>query len=150
MNHMDKIEKKYTNGEVTIVWKPRLCTHAAYCFTELPEVFDPSDRPWIKPGGAPTDKIIAQVKRCPTGALEYYFNQNKQENSMEENKNNEVKPIRVEIMENGPAVIKGKTLLVVNADGSEKVFDEITAVCRCSKSKNKPYCDGSHMAHKFE
>ncbi len=29
-------------------------------------------------------------------------------------------------------------------DGKEYPLDQVTALCRCGKSKNKPYCDGSH------
>ncbi|MDR2684142.1 MAG: (4Fe-4S)-binding protein [Prevotellaceae bacterium] len=70
---MEKI-KYYSNGEVTIVWKPELCRHAAFCGQELPEVFKPKERPWIEPFGAPTERIILQVKRCPSGALSYFKN----------------------------------------------------------------------------
>ncbi|MBK9733016.1 MAG: (4Fe-4S)-binding protein [Chitinophagaceae bacterium] len=70
-----KITKKYTNGEVTIVWKPDACRHSARCFTGLPEVFDPGIRPWINPQGSTTEKIIAQVSKCPTGALSFFMNQ---------------------------------------------------------------------------
>jgi uncharacterized Fe-S cluster protein YjdI len=69
------ITKKYTNGEVTIVWKPDLCIHSTICFKGLPEVFDPRRRPWIVPEDSTTDKIIEQVKKCPSGALSYYLNQ---------------------------------------------------------------------------
>lgn len=145
----DKKERQYTNGEITIVWKPGLCTHIAYCFTELPQVFDPGDRPWIKPHGADTDTIIKQVKRCPTGALTYFYNNKMNQTMEEQNKTNEQEPLRVEIIPGGPALIKGKGVLT-DKDGKEKLFEEPIAICRCGKSKSKPYCDGSHFAHPFE
>jgi uncharacterized Fe-S cluster protein YjdI len=77
------ITKKYTNGEVTIVWKPSLCIHSKVCWTELREVFDPFVKPWIRPEGADTERIIAQVKNCPSGALSYYMNKDKEGESVE-------------------------------------------------------------------
>lgn len=75
---MKSITKKYTNGEVTIVWQPALCVHSAKCFLGLPSVFDPTKRPWINPQGADTQRMIDQVKECPSGALSYFLN--KEEN----------------------------------------------------------------------
>jgi uncharacterized Fe-S cluster protein YjdI len=66
--------KEYSNGEVTIVWKPDLCKHAAFCGTGLPTVFKPKVRPWIDPMGASTQEIVMQTEKCPSGALSYYFN----------------------------------------------------------------------------
>lgn len=66
---MKEITKTYTNGEVTIVWKPELCAHSAVCIRGLPEVFNSKKRPWITPEGVASDKIVEQVKRCPSGAL---------------------------------------------------------------------------------
>jgi uncharacterized Fe-S cluster protein YjdI len=71
---MKDITKKYTNGEVTIVWKPNTCIHSAICFRGLGSVFHPQTLPWITPEAAPTEKIIEQVKKCPSGALSYYQN----------------------------------------------------------------------------
>ena len=70
---MKEITKKYSNGEVTIVWKPNLCIHSGICFRGLGEVFDPRQRPWITPEGSTTEKIVEQVKKCPSGALSYYL-----------------------------------------------------------------------------
>ncbi|MDR2907103.1 MAG: (4Fe-4S)-binding protein [Bacteroidales bacterium] len=77
---MDKktITKKYSNGDITITWKPSLCSHATFCWNELPEVFDFKKRPWINPQGATTEQIIAQVKRCPSGALSYQMESEKE------------------------------------------------------------------------
>ncbi len=69
--------KKYTNGEVTIVWKPDLCCHSGICVSELPEVFQRDNIPWIDPMGATTGRIIEQVERCPTEALSYFRNDSK-------------------------------------------------------------------------
>ena len=68
------ITKKYTNGEVTIVWKPDMCIHSAMCFKGLQEVFHPNELPWITPEKSTTDKIVDQVKKCPSGALSFYMN----------------------------------------------------------------------------
>ncbi len=74
---MEDITKKYTNGEVTIVWRPSICIHSKICWSEgtgLKEVFNPFEKPWIKPEAATTEQIINQVKKCPSGALSFYMN----------------------------------------------------------------------------
>lgn len=59
----------YTNGETTIVWKPDVCIHSGICAKGLGEVFDPRRRPWIDMSQSDTQRIIGQVKKCPSGAL---------------------------------------------------------------------------------
>ena len=71
---MKQIIKKYTNGEVIIVWKPHLCIHSGICFKGLPQVFDPRRRPWITADEATTKEIIGQVNKCPSSALSFYMN----------------------------------------------------------------------------
>ncbi|HET6995138.1 MAG TPA: (4Fe-4S)-binding protein [Chitinophagaceae bacterium] len=66
---------KYNNGEVTVVWKPKQCIHSTICWKGLIEVFNPKERPWIKLDGATTERIIEQVKQCPSGALSYFMNE---------------------------------------------------------------------------
>jgi uncharacterized Fe-S cluster protein YjdI len=65
---------KYSNGELTIVWQPELCIHSGRCVRSLPEVFKPKEKPWIRPEESTTEKIIVQVKKCPSGALSYFMN----------------------------------------------------------------------------
>lgn len=60
---------KYTNGEITIVWRPSICQHTGICFRGLSPVFDPRRRPWIDPLAASTEAILEQVKKCPSGAI---------------------------------------------------------------------------------
>lgn len=71
---MKDLTKHYTNGEVTIVWKPKTCIHSAICVKGLPEVFHTKELPWITPENSSTEKIIDQVKKCPSGALSYLMN----------------------------------------------------------------------------
>ncbi|HXC16065.1 MAG TPA: (4Fe-4S)-binding protein [Holophagaceae bacterium] len=66
---------RYTNGEITIVWKPGICIHSTICWTQLGEVFDPRVHPWIKPSAASTDRILEQIAKCPSGALSCYRNE---------------------------------------------------------------------------
>lgn len=67
--------KEYSNGEITIVWKPDTCIHSALCFKGLPQVFDPRERPWIREHNANTQSIIHQINQCPRKALSFYYNE---------------------------------------------------------------------------
>ena len=67
MNH--PITKRYSNGEVTVVWQPAKCVHSGICARGLPLVFDPRRKPWIVLESATTEQIVAQVAKCPSGAL---------------------------------------------------------------------------------
>jgi uncharacterized Fe-S cluster protein YjdI len=143
---MENTIKKYSNGVITVVWRPSKCIHSKICWekaTGLPEVFNPQMRPWIDVYAAETDEIIAQVKKCPTTALSYYRNS-------EGEKEEEIKSacdyedeVFVQIMKNGPLMIFGD-IRVKDPEGNEILKKNITAFCRCGASKTNPYCDGTH------
>ncbi|MCD7899285.1 MAG: (4Fe-4S)-binding protein [Bacteroides sp.] len=65
------MEKKYSNGEITVSWKPELCIHAGNCVQMLPQVYKPRERPWVQIQNATTEELINQVNQCPSGALSY-------------------------------------------------------------------------------
>lgn len=71
---MKDITMKYSNGEVTIIWKPTLCQHSGNCVRGLPMVFNSRKKPWIDPMAATTLEIVEQVKKCPSGALTFIMN----------------------------------------------------------------------------
>ncbi|MFC4723456.1 (4Fe-4S)-binding protein [Geojedonia litorea] len=135
-------EKEYSNGEVTVVWKPEICIHSAICAKGLPKVFQPRERPWIKIDAASTQAIVEQVKACPSGALSYYMNDT-------EDKSSEALETKVEVLNNGPLLVYG-TLKITHKDGSKEVKNKTTAFCRCGASNNKPYCDGTHVKNDFK
>jgi uncharacterized Fe-S cluster protein YjdI len=144
---MKDITKKYTNGEVTIVWKPSECIHSRICWnqaTGLPDVFNPAERPWIKPEGATTERIIEQVKKCPSGALSFYMN------SEAEQLGEVQTETLVELAPDGPLLVYGN-VIIKDREGNETLrTNKVTAFCRCGHSSNKPYCDGSHIKAGFE
>ena len=84
-DNMDKVGKDYKNGEITVVWTPRLCDHSGVCISELPDVFNTIKRPWINMEGAPTMAIKRVVDLCPTRALVWKENE-KTEETKEDNK----------------------------------------------------------------
>jgi uncharacterized Fe-S cluster protein YjdI len=140
-----EITKEYSNGEVIIIWKPSMCMHASFCWRELPEVFDPKKRPWINPKGATSERIIEQVKRCPSGALSY-----RMENEKEPEKTqNTTTVMEIEVVAGGPFLVHGE-LKIKDAEGKIITRNGLTALCRCGASKNKPYCDGSHQNIDFD
>lgn len=141
---MKDITKKYTNGEVTIVWKNAQCIHSTLCWKGLNEVFNPTERPWIKPEAAPTQAIIEQVKKCPSGALSYYLNTELDSESIAV----DAETI-IEVAPNGPLLVYGN-VKVKDAQGNETSKNKVTAFCRCGQSSNKPYCDGTHRKINFE
>lgn len=61
--------KEYSNGEVTIVWQPKLCQHSGVCVKTLPNVYNPEEKPWIKPANATSEELVNQVAKCPSDAL---------------------------------------------------------------------------------
>ena len=64
----------FSNEDITVTYEPKTCIHAEKCARELSDVFRTSVIPWINLEGTETEKIISQIKRCPSGALKYCFN----------------------------------------------------------------------------
>ena len=64
-----EVIREYTRDDITVVWQPSLCIHSAKCVLELRSVFNPQARPWVNMEGAAVERIVEQVKRCPSGAL---------------------------------------------------------------------------------
>ncbi len=65
----DNVTKKYSNGEITVVWQSGKCVHSANCVKNLPQVFNTKESPWIQVNKATTAEIVETVNKCPSGAL---------------------------------------------------------------------------------
>lgn len=62
-------KKLYSNGEIEVSWEPALSQHTGSCFRGMPLVFDPRRTPWIILENGTSEAVLAQVGRCPSGAL---------------------------------------------------------------------------------
>lgn len=146
---MPKSTFKYTNDEVTVVWKPDICIHSRICWTQLRNVFDPAKKPWINMAGAGSDAIIEQVRKCPSGALSYFLNAAGEGSAEKEIQSETASITHIQIKPNGPILIT-TDCEIVHSDGRKEIKQGSTALCRCGQSSNKPYCDGTHRKVGFE
>ena len=133
--------KKYEKDGLTINWEPDKCIHSAICVKTLPKVYDPNAKPWIKPEHASVEDLMAQIDKCPSGALSYEMKQNPTSGSAVETE--------IEVMPNGPVLVKGK-VRITHSSGKVEHKDRTTAFCRCGASENKPFCDGAHKKIDFK
>lgn len=132
----------YNSEEIEVRWDKVKCIHAKECVFGLPGVFNIKENPWIQPDKSTADKIAEVIERCPSGALQYTRADGRDEESIPQ-KN------ELSVVEDGPLYIKGD-LHIKNLNG-EVVAKEIRAAfCRCGQSKNKPYCDNSHIEADFK
>jgi len=158
-------DREYTNGEITVFWKPSKCIHATTCFRELLEVYNPRKRPWVNMKGASTERIIAVTNKCPTQAITWKYNEDldhvpqqaetiqaAEEETPEtvyEEKEKETRAVEIQIMKNGPILVEGD-FKVIGPDGNELRTMIMTSFCRCGHSHNQPYCDGTHRKIGFQ
>ncbi len=127
--------KTYSGKDIAIGFDMKRCIHARNCFLKLPQVFDPTRRPWVDPDAAPAEEIAATIRTCPSGALSF----TRSDGGLEEAPT----PInRVTVLENGPLAVQGDLHI------SETPMQRAT-LCRCGKSKNKPFCDYAHVDSGF-
>lgn len=149
---MESNNREYSNGKITVYWQPKKCIHATTCYTQLTEVFNPRNRPWININGASSEKIIEMVNKCPTDALTFKWNDDNSIDPSTITKQVEatiLHPVEIQIMKDGPLVVTGKIKLT-DSDGKEYKTYSITSFCRCGASNNMPFCDGTHRKIAFE
>ncbi len=137
----DKIHE-YASAKITVHYNVTRCIHAAECVHGLPAVFNPNERRWVQPEGASAEDVAAVVMRCPTGALHF---------ERKDGGANESLPSAnvIRATPNGPLYVRGNIHLAATEGG---VFAQDTrmALCRCGASRNKPFCDNSHLEILFQ
>lgn len=139
---MDTNDRKYIGQGIEILYNRSRCTHYTECLMRLPQVFNTSEKPWIKPDQAPADEIARVILRCPTGALHF----NRTDGGQAEIPA-PINTIRTE--EDGPFYVEGN-ITIVDEMGNVLLKDTRVALCRCGQSANKPYCDNSHLFSDFD
>jgi len=141
---MDKTNKKYTNGEITVFWQPQKCIHVTTCYRELINVFNPRKRPWVNMNGASSEEIIRVVKLCPTQALSFKYNKDiDTENRIQKPVESQDINTEARVMQDGPLVLKGD-FVIFDTKGMTLKHLKMSSLCRCGASNELPYCDGTH------
>jgi len=93
------------------------------------------------------EQAIAQACNCPSGRLVIRDKRSGREIEPELNQ-------EIDIVDDpgakvgGPLYVKGG-IPVESADGDDYKIRNRVTLCRCGKSKNKPFCDGSHVTEGF-
>jgi CDGSH-type Zn-finger protein len=126
----------YEGHDITILDNRGICQHAGFCTDNLPSVFKLHQEPWIDPDAAPGTVIANQIRQCPSGALSH---------SHDDSIKRETKIV---VSKDGPYRVSGDIELLTAPWGKGSSKDHF-ALCRCGRSKNKPFCDGTHWSNNF-
>ncbi len=126
----------YEGKEVTIHYNRLLCSHAAECGKRQKAAFDSSRKPWIVPDNAPKQGVLDVVKACPSGALRFSLPGEQPQHAHPDRKG-------ITVERDGPYRVSGVPL--ASARLAKGASPDKYVLCRCGASKNKPYCDGSHV-----
>ena len=167
---MDPRDRKYSNGDISVYWKPQACIHSSICYVKLLDVFNPRKRPWVNMHGAPSDKIIEIVNQCPTEALTWKWEDDEKNKEVTEADTNHVKfrrpeifipeeeekvvqvdeneSLKIQVIKDGPLLFEGSFMLT-RSDGSTMTVKGISSICRCGDSHSMPFCDGTHRKTGF-
>lgn len=136
--------RAYSAPAVTVYYDAARCVHFAECVRGLPEVFDTTRRPWIQPDQATADRVAEVIRRCPSGALHYVLEPGPAEPADG--------VTTVVPWPNGPLLIRGDLELSLSdkdsGDAPRQVRETRMAACRCGRTGNAPFCDGSCDLHK--
>ncbi len=132
--------KAYSGQQITIHDSRAICAHAGHCTDSLKAVFKSGRKPWIDPDAATVEEIVETVLRCPSGALSYSiggveFGDRKREPT-------------ITVSKDGPYYVTGGVRLE-HPTGLQPLSGEHFALCRCGRSQNKPFCDGTHWDVEF-
>jgi CDGSH-type Zn-finger protein/uncharacterized Fe-S cluster protein YjdI len=138
----DKNKYDYAGEAATVTWDGALCIHIGECGRARGELFVGGRQPWCQPNAADADEIRDVIQRCPTGALSVTF----ADGSVPEVA---ASVNTVQVAYNGPLFVKGE-LQIDGAPADVPGLSFRAALCRCGKSKNKPFCDNSHEADGFQ
>jgi CDGSH-type Zn-finger protein/uncharacterized Fe-S cluster protein YjdI len=127
---------EYPGKAATVSWHRRLCIHVGECGRAKGDLFVGGRDPWCQPDLASNEEVAEIIRRCPTGALTVKFGDGAGEEQAE--------PVNsVSVAYNGPLFVRGE-LAVEGAPEDAPGVAYRAALCRCGKSRNKPFCDNSH------
>lgn len=139
------LEKKtvldYPGNDTTVSWHRQLCIHVGECGRAKGDLFIGGRDPWCQPDVASAEEVSDVISRCPTGALTVDFADGSGSEQPEAVNT-------VNVAYNGPLFVRGR-LSIDHAPDDAPGLAFRAALCRCGKSRNKPFCDNSHEKDGF-
>lgn len=127
----------HEDEDVEIFWDARLCIHHGSCGVISAAMSANHDIPGDVFEGRALDAMLAITERCPSGALRYKRRDGHSEQPAPRNV--------ITLVDGGPMLARGELDYerFTPPEDMPAVFRRV-ALCRCGKSQNKPFCDGSH------
>jgi CDGSH-type Zn-finger protein/uncharacterized Fe-S cluster protein YjdI len=123
--------------KIYIKYDTKRCIHSRNCVLNAPRVFLANVvGPWLHPEETTPERMEQIARDCPSGAITYHRLDGSPDEQLPE-----VNVLRVR--ENGPYAVHAHIAL-----GEQEPLNRVT-LCRCGKSSNKPFCDGTHLAVGF-
>ncbi len=132
---------EFPGSEIDVQWDERLCIHIGECGKSSGDLFEGGREPWCVPDRASKAEVREIVERCPSGALTYRDKAGDPEKAPAQN--------TLMVLYNGPYYAHGDLAIEGSPEDMPGVRRRV-ALCRCGQSKNKPFCDNSHLAARFE
>ncbi len=127
----------FEGKDITVVWDGNLCIHAEECWRADSELFDVNREPFGDPDLVDAEEADRIAKRCPSGAIAWRANDaSAEEAAADEN--------TVTVVPDGPLYVRGD-LSIEGVPAQDGNTTKRVALCRCGLSKNKPFCDNSHI-----
>ncbi|MDB5524438.1 MAG: hypothetical protein JWM58_2201 [Rhizobium sp.] len=124
-------------SQADVSFDGKRCIHARRCVMGQPHVFRANvEGEWIDADGASAEEILHVALNCPSGAITV----RRKDGGADE------KAPRANIVilrENGPLAVNAEMIV----DGHGAMFR--ATLCRCGLSRNKPFCDNSHIEGGF-
>lgn len=132
-----------TEGDTIALLDDNRCAFARFCHTERGSIWEVTEQDGDTEN---REAAIKAAKECPAGRLVMV---DKEGNVLEETFEPEIiimqdpeKGASAGIFVKGPVTVEG-------ADGVAYEVRNRVALCRCGKSRNKPFCDASHVSVEF-
>lgn len=131
----------YEGKQTSVTWDQRLCIHASECVRAEGPLFVYGRKPWAQPDEVAPEEVEEVVLRCPSGALTF-------RNAHGVNPETAPDANTVTVVYNGPLYVTGD----LEIEGAPEDMPGVSfraALCRCGKSRRKPFCDNSHLNSDF-
>ena len=134
---------EYKGDTQTVTWDRRLCIHVGECGRAKGDLFEAGRKPWCDPNLSDQTGVEAVVTRCPTGALAVKDASGEFQAEPVSDQN------EIHVSNDGPLYASGD-LTIDGASADMHSVKRRAALCRCGKSKNKPFCDNAHRDIRFQ